>query len=81
MPNTGDDTGILWKVSVAVWTFFGGLIAWVMGRLDRKVSKEVYEEFKKGNDLQHGITHSTQKDTNKKLDQIFDKLDGKKDKD
>ena len=31
-------------------------------KIDRKVSKEVYEEFKKGNDLQHGITHSALKE-------------------
>lgn len=80
MPNTGDDHSFIqWVVGGAI-AFGAAITKFLNGKIDRKVSKEVYEEFKKGNDLQHGITHNAQKDTNKKLDMIFDKLDGKQDK-
>lgn len=96
MPNTGDDHSFLQWVVGGVVALGAAVSKFLNGKIDRKVSKEVhekvadevsnkvdkevYEEFKKGNDLQHGITHSSQKDTNRKLDLIFDKLDGKQDK-
>jgi len=61
--NSSDD-----NFTVLQWVI-GGLAAigalttkFFNTKIDRKVSKEVYEEFKKGNDLQHTITHNALKD-------------------
>jgi len=78
--NIGDDAGVLWKVSIAVWTGFAGALAWILGRLDKKVSHEVFSEYKEKNDLAHGMTHSTLKEIKEGQDKIWEKMDGKKDK-
>ena len=79
MPSAGD-VGLLWKVSLAVWTGFAGVLAWVMGRMDKKVSKDLFDEFKVGNAMSHDRTHHQLKEIQQTQDKMFDKLDGKQDK-
>jgi len=59
-------------------------MAWFAGRLDKKVSKDVFKEYKDKNDLAHGMTHSALKemkrDAKEACDKIFNKLDDKQDK-
>lgn len=52
---------------------FAGVARWFSGRLDSKVSIDVFEMFEKANAKDH-------KGQDKKLDKIFDKLDEKQDK-
>lgn len=54
---------------------------WMNGKVDKKVSKDVFNEFKEKNDLAHGMTHSTLKEIKDGQTQIWNKLDDKKDKD
>jgi hypothetical protein len=79
MPDSGNSTfiewslGILATIGMAVTRFFNT-------KIDKKVSREVFEEFKRGNDMSHSQTHSTLKDIKDGQNKLFDKLDGKQDK-
>lgn len=82
---------VLWIIA-GVSAIGAGILRLINVKVDRKVSKEVFNEYKTANDTAHGVTHSALKeikdgqveerkvfrDTTEKL---FDKLDGKKDKD
>ena len=49
--------------SILKWVIGGigsaglGIAIWFSAKLEKKVSKDVFEEFKKGNDAQHKVTH------------------------
>ena len=79
MPDAGNNTfiewglGILATIGIAVTKFFNT-------KIDKKVSREVFEEFKRGNDMAHSQIHSTLKDIKDGQNKLFDKLDGKQDK-
>jgi hypothetical protein len=58
-------------------TATAAVVSWFNGKInrvsDKKLSKEVFEQFEKRNDDQHNQTHVS-------LAKIYDKLDGKQDK-
>jgi len=80
----------------AIIAAIGAPFAFIMNRIDKKASKEavdkiakdvarkvdidLYAEHKAHEDMMHGITHSSLKEIKDAQIKIFDKLDGKQDK-
>ena len=63
---------IFWIIGGLV-TIFGVAFTWLGKRVEKKLSKDVFVEFKIGNDAQHKTTHLA-------LEKIDSKLDRKQDK-
>lgn len=91
LPNDEHVRGWIWQAGVAVAGGFTAALGWVVNRLDKKVSKEVFQVYKDANDTAHGVTHSALKEIkDAQIEQrqvfrdvsmkLFDKMDGKKDK-
>ena len=85
-----DESIIKWVIGIvaSAGTF---LFGWVNVKINReieilrdlhekKVSKDVFKQFEKGNDEQHAYTQNALAKQGETLDKIFDKLDGKQDK-
>ena len=79
------ETQTLFWILGGVLTIGGGLATFIIGQIkrvdDKKLSKDVFREFKEGNDAAHDTTHqgltrieSTQAEIYKKLDEKQDKL-------
>jgi len=80
MPNSDENFTIMkW-----VFGFFSGVGALTAGfintKIDKKVSKDVFREFKDKNDLAHSVTHSTLKEIKDGQAKFYDLLDKKQDK-
>jgi len=74
-------------VAGGVVMVFAAVTNFMNGKIDKKVSKEVFaqyekrtEQYEKRNDEQHAYTQNALIEGNKKMDKIVDKLDGKQDK-
>lgn len=80
MSQSGDDQGLfMWAIG-GLATAVAGITRFINGKVDRKVSQEVFEEFKHGNAMSHDRTHHQLKEIQHIQYKIFDKLDSKKDK-
>jgi len=55
-------------------------VGWIHKRIDKRVPKDVFEEFKKGNDAAHKVTHDGLKEIKSTQIDIYRKLDTKADK-
>lgn len=86
-----DEHGWMWQAGVAIAGAYTMALGWLSTRLDKKVSKEVFQVYKDANDTAHGVTHSVLKEIKEgqveerkvfreTTEKLFDKLDGKKDK-
>ncbi len=77
--HSADDNVVRWILGilapVGLW-----LLNMLNNKVDRKVSKDTFEQFEKRSDEQHACTQNTQFNQDKKLDKILDKLEGKQDK-
>jgi len=58
---------IFWIIGGLVG-IFGVAFTWLGRRVDKKLSKDVFVEFKVGNDAKHSTTHKTLDRIEKKLD-------------
>ena len=67
-----DPSWFIWALGGLAFVF-AGVARWFSGRLDKKLSIDVFEQFKESNTKDHESQDG-------KLDKIFDKLDGKQDK-
>lgn len=55
------DKGMLVALVTALLGTAGYTVDRIFKRIDKKVSKDVFEEFKKGNDKDHATTHAALK--------------------
>ena len=79
------DETTLWKLlSGGVVTVGVFLFGWVHTRInrveDKKVSKEVFDQFQKTNDQAHKFTHDTLATLGDKQDKLFNLIGQKQDK-
>ena len=70
---------VLWAVG-GLTTIMVGVTKFMNGKVDKKVSKDVFDEFKHGNAMSHDRTHHQLKEIQNSQYKIFEKLDSKKDK-
>ena len=80
MPNSEENFTII-KWVVGLFSGIGAITAgFITSKLDKKVSKDVFREFKIGNDLQHSISHSQLKEIKDGQAKFFEILNKKQDK-
>jgi len=53
------DNAIIATLAGGMIATVGGVFKFVFSRLDKKVSKDVFEQFEEKNQLSHDITHQT----------------------
>ena len=70
---------IVWVLG-GISTIFLAIIGLINSKTDKKVSQDVFEEFKHGNAMSHDMTHHQLRDIKNVQDKIFQKLDSKQDK-
>ena len=68
------DNGMLKTMVAGMLGVAGGITTYAFWRIEKKVSKEVFEEFKKGNDKDHKHTHDSLKHTHESLKRIERKI-------
>lgn len=82
MPS--DESGlfkeIVFWILGGVATIGAGVANFLNGKVDNKISKDAFAEFKHGNAMSHDRTYRQLKDIQDTQDKIFEKLDGKQDK-
>ncbi len=80
MSQSGDDQGLfMWAIG-GLATVVAGVTKFMNTKVDRKVSKDVFDEFKHGNAMSHDRTHHQLRDLKMVQDRIFAKLDSLKSK-
>ena len=79
-PESGLFQEIVFWILGGVAGIGAGVTSFLNGKVDGKISKDVFNEFKHGNGMSHDRTHHALKEIKGIQDKIFEELKGKKDK-